>query len=566
MADLFSAQLLYIMPSGEFVRVSLPILIVIAVLLGIFVVFLLKLIQKRAIGRLEKKYQTLKERHFLLSHIYDLIPDLIFSKDLDGKYTSCNTAFEKFIGAKEETLVGHKDSDFFHDIDMANKFIDDDKKVISSRKKRIIEEEIVYPDGTRTTVETIKLPLYHNDQALGLVGISRDVAARKKAEDDALASSRAKSFFLAQMSHELRTPLNAIIGMSQTARNNLDNREKLAFALPEILSASRHLLNVINQILDMSMIEHGKLKLNPVYYRTKDAFAEVNTIILPICQQKGITYISNFDDCPNTSLYFDNTRLSQVVINLLGNSIKFTPSGGTVTFSFTIPEEYEDHVLGEFVVTDTGIGMTEEQILKVFSPFDQADDSIHSKYGGTGLGLAISQAIIRLMGGEIEVKSSPGKGSTFRFVVRMQKSGEQPAPVQEREKADIRLQGKRILLVDDVEINRIIVAEAFSGTGVLIDEAQDGEEALARFQGAGTGYYSVILMDVQMPRMDGYEATRRIRALDNPYAREIPIIAMTAHAYAEDEANAKAAGMTEHIAKPIDIEELRQTVSALCAD
>ena len=378
---------------------------------------------------------------------------------------------------------------------------------------------------------------------------------RKEAE----TASMAKSAFLANMSHEIRTPLNAVIGMALIARKSAENKNTLN-AIMEIETASKHLLGVLNNVLDMSKIESGKFELIKESFRLKTAMDEVKELIDPRCEEKNIHLEADFGGMKNYSIIGDKLRLKQIAINLLGNAVKFTPEKGTIVFKLSAQEESDDNIKIHFIISDSGIGMTEEQLQKLFHTFSQADSSIFNRFGGTGLGLSISQNLAQMMGGEITVKSEPGKGSAFEFTLNFPKSEESSESAGADGEALPDLSGKRILLVEDVEINRIIIKELLEDTHVKIDEAEDGEKAVTAFEEKPVDYFDLIFMDVQMPAMDGYEATRRIRAIETERAsapvqqNKIPIIAMTANAYREDIERALAAGMNGHLAKPIDID------------
>jgi CheY-like chemotaxis protein len=257
----------------------------------------------------------------------------------------------------------------------------------------------------------------------------------------------------------------------------------------------------------------------------------------------------------------DKLRINQVVINLLGNAVKFTGYGGAIDLSLTTLEETDDDVLYRFTVSDNGIGLSEEQIEKLFRPFEQTDGSVAVKYGGTGLGLSISQNLIKMMGGEIKVNSKPGEGSRFYFELRFPK-GQMPDERDVCPPEELDLEGKRILLAEDVEINRFIVREYLSSTGAQIDEAEDGHIAVDMYLKSPVGYYDLIFMDIQMPVLDGYETTAEIRKSKREDAAVIPIIAMTANAYKEDVEEALRAGMNGHIAKPIDMDELTRVLAS----
>jgi signal transduction histidine kinase/ActR/RegA family two-component response regulator len=375
----------------------------------------------------------------------------------------------------------------------------------------------------------------------------------------AKVASRAKGEFLARMSHEIRTPLNAVIGMTKIAEK-AKTWEKIKAAIGEIEIASGHLLGVLNDVLDMSKIESGKFTMASEGFYLRGAMREVANIISPRCGEKEIQFAANYDDIPNCGVVGDKLRLKQVLINLLGNAVKFTGGGGRIDFLASITEEDVSNVVCSFSVADNGIGMTADQLSKVFSAFEQADSSIAARFGGTGLGLAISQNLVGQMGGVIDVRSKPGEGSTFSFSISMQKTDLDMAADERSDTLLPELKGRRILLVEDIEINRVILAELMEETHVEIEEAEDGVQAVERFTESPDGYYDLIFMDVQMPNMDGYEATRRIRALDRPDAATTPIIAMTANAYREDIDRARDSGMNGHLAKPINIDEVMRII------
>ena len=373
-------------------------------------------------------------------------------------------------------------------------------------------------------------------------------------------ASQAKSDFLARMSHEIRTPLNAIIGMNEITKRSADNKEKVLYGTGEVSVASAHLLSIINDILDMSKIESGKFQLNIEAFYILPAMDEIYSIMYQRFRDKKIEFVGDFGNFHDACVSGDRLRLKQVLINLIGNAVKFTPKGGKVTFYVKPTVENDDSMTVDFKIIDTGIGMTKEQTAKLFTAFEQADNTIASRFGGTGLGLAISQNLVNLMGGNIIVSSKEGEGSTFAFSITFP-FGDIAKSIDIGEMSIPDLEGSRILVAEDVEINRIILKELLSDTKVTIDEAEDGQIAIDKYNNSPEYYYDLIFMDVQMPNKNGYEATVEIRALDREDAINVPIIAMTANAYREDIEKALEHGMTGHIAKPIDINLIMRTLA-----
>lgn len=385
--------------------------------------------------------------------------------------------------------------------------------------------------------------------------LGRDLARQTV---EAQVASKAKSSFLANMSHEIRTPLNAIIGMSIIAKNSITDQEKAISSMNQVIASSHHLLGIINDVLDMSKIESGKLELVFEPFSLRKAYEEVSGIISQRCSEKNIRFMSNLDDIDDRILVGDHLRVNQVLINLLGNAVKFTDESGKIMLFVEVLEESDDDILLKFSVCDNGIGMTEEQLQRLFVPFDQTDKSVAAKYGGTGLGLSISRNLIRMMNSDITVKSELNTGSTFCFELRFAK-GDVAIDKSSDIPDHIDFSGKRILLVEDISINRMIISEILSFTGVEIHEAVNGQKAIEVFASSPVGFFNLILMDIQMPVMDGYEATNNIRFLNREDA-DLPIIAMTANAFKEDIEDALSAGMNGHLSKPVDIGALLHTL------
>ena len=381
------------------------------------------------------------------------------------------------------------------------------------------------------------------------------------------SASRAKSIFLATMSHEFKTPLNAIIGMAGIARNSISNtetkdphREKAVNSINQIIASSHHLLSILNDVLDMSKIDSGKLELKAKPFSTLQAYNEFAGMIELNCQAKKIKFTTNTDEMEDITIIGDMQRLNQVLANLLGNAIKFTPEGGEISLSVHVLQESNTNIKYGFTVSDTGIGMTAEQMARLFKPFEQTDSDVSAKYGGIGLGLTISQNIVKMMGSQITVESEIGSGSKFYFDLIFDKCwGETTAQTEYRDSGK-GLSGRRILLADDIEINRMIVFEMLSAAGILLDEAENGRQAVDMFAASSSGYYDLVFMDLQMPVMNGYEAAEKIRLLDRPDSKAVPIIALTANTFKEDIDKALASGMNDHLPKPIDAKIVMDTL------
>ena len=372
-------------------------------------------------------------------------------------------------------------------------------------------------------------------------------------------ASAAKSEFLSRMSHDIRTPMNGIIGMTSIAAANVENRERVLDCLKKISISSRLLLNLVNEVLDMSQIESGKIDLVEEAFSIPELVRELTVIIRPSAQDKGHELRVLPLQVEHAEVVGDRNHLQQVFVNILGNSVKYTPPGGLLEVEVREKESME-HGLGcyDFVFRDNGIGMDEDFVARIFEPYSRAEDSRISSIEGTGLGMTIAQNIVRMMGGSIAVKSRLGEGSQFTVTLflRQQEESAAAGAGAPEEDAPVSLQGRRFLLAEDNEINREIACGILEDAGAEIDCVENGRQAVERFAAAAPGYYDLILMDIQMPVMNGHEAARAIRRLPCPHAGAVPIIAMSANAFAEDISASREAGMNDHITKPFDISRL----------
>ena len=377
-------------------------------------------------------------------------------------------------------------------------------------------------------------------------------------------ANSAKSEFLSRMSHDIRTPMNGIMGMTSIALSHINDRARVLDCLQKITVSSRHLLNLVNEVLDMSQIESGKMDLAEKPFLIPDMIGELAIILRSPIQEKGHQLRIYPPETEHPAVIGDPARLQQVFVNILGNSVKYTPPGGLLEVMVR-EKEAREHGYGcySFVFRDNGVGMDEEFVRRIFEPFSRAEDSRTGAIEGAGLGMTIAQNIVRIMGGDIAVKSRPGEGTQFTvtlFLKRQTGEGPDAASCGPAYRARS-FQGRRFLLVEDNEINREIACELLEEAGAAVEWAGNGQEALDLFRASAPGRYDLILMDIQMPVMNGCDAARAIRSLSRPDAAAVPILAMSANAFAEDIAASREAGMNEHITKPLDIPRLMDALS-----
>lgn len=376
----------------------------------------------------------------------------------------------------------------------------------------------------------------------------------EKVATEAQHANQAKTRFLFNMSHDIRTPMNAIIGYTQLLENNLDNKKQALDYILKLKSSSTILLSLINYILEMTQIESGKLDLKKEIGDLDDLVKNINVVVEPLIKEKKLHYSYHLE-IKHHHIICDKTKLREIVLNILSNAIKYTPEGGNIELLIQEISFENNKVKYHFIIIDNGIGMKEDFLPHIFEEFAREKTSTESKVPGVGLGLPIVKSLIDMMNGTIQVESKLNKGTKFTVELSFLTSL-QVENVNERNTSTLDFSGKHILLVEDNELNAEIGIELLNTFKVIIDLAKNGEECIKILEKMPEGYYDLILMDIQMPIMDGYEATKIIRSFNNKNA-QIPIIAMTANAFEEDRKHALQLGMNEHLAKPVDIEKLK---------
>jgi PAS domain S-box-containing protein len=532
--------------------------------------------------------EALRDSEQFVHSIVENIPDMIFVKDAkELRFVMLNKAAERLIGYSREKLLGKSDHDFFPKNE-ADFFHENDRSVLRNRVLVDIPEETIHTRamGIRT-LHTKKMPIPdQKGNALYLLGISEDITERKHAEEElekyrhhleelieartvelvvakeeADAANRAKSAFLANMSHELRTPLNAILGYAQILQRERRLSERQTLGLSTIREGGEHLLRLINDILDLSKIEAGKLELSPEPFNLPAFLENVASVIRMKAEQQSLLF--NYEAPPDLprAIRADERRLRQVLLNLLGNAVKFTDHG-EVSLRVEVLSPTGQHRPAfetqlRFEVRDTGIGMNQDQLKAIFRPFEQVGD-MQRRLSGTGLGLAISRQLVRSMGGDIQVASEAGRGSRFWFDLSAPAEARVAGLSEQQCVAGYQGPRKRVMIVDDTPANRMMLVDFLGELGFEVDQAASGEEALERAQAARP---NLVLMDLVMPGIDGLEAARRLHLIEG--MQDVPIIAVSASASNTDEKRCLAAGASAFISKPIRQELLLQEIGRL---
>lgn len=393
------------------------------------------------------------------------------------------------------------------------------------------------------------------------VSRKKQMEALKEAQD-ANAANIAKTTFLNHMSHDIRTPMNAIVGFTDIAMKRKPDKE-VENCLKKIRQSSEYLMTLINDVLDISRIESGKLEYKPIPVDLRDMINTVLSIARGYIENRDLNLYVSREELKTPYVMADELRIREVLLNIISNAIKFTKDGGTISFvAENCPGNDEHHVIVRYRISDTGIGMSEEFLDRIFDEFSQENDGARTSYKGTGLGMAIAKKYVDLMGGKIEVSSRQGVGSTFTVEIPLLIAEHVETEEKEKLKKDTDLHGLHVLLAEDNDLNAEIAVSLLEEQGMIVTRAADGKSALAQFCNTDPGTFDLILMDIMMPEMNGYETTKAIRNLpDRPDGKKIPIIAMTANAFAEDVQAALNAGMDDHVAKPVDMEIITSVIT-----
>ncbi len=512
----------------------------------------------------------LKIRVEQLNILINTIPALIFFKDLNLNYQMVNKSFVEFVNSAETEIIGKSVDEVIKSYDKKREYNALEKKVIKSGEKIYNIVETIIHDYQPTIISTNLAPVSNKEgDIIGLIGVSQDITKQKlyevdleKAKELAEQGMKAKSIFLANMSHEIRTPLNGIIGISQILmQTELTDEQNEYFTT--IISSGDSLISLINDILDFSKIEAGKIELDYSNFKIEDILSDVSNILDIKAEEKGLEFSYSIDEKIPDTLVGDFYRIKQIILNLANNAIKFTKNGN-VSIKVNLHKYLSQSVVLKVLVEDTGIGISEEKIPKLFQSFSQVDASTTKSYGGTGLGLAISKKLSEMMDGNIGVASKINEGSTFWFTIKAKLTG----TVTNNGKNDANgleefaiREGLVVLLAEDNVVNQKIATFNLNKLGYSVVIAENGKIAVEKFQ---QGNFDLILMDIQMPVMNGYDASRNIRKIEedregNDY---IPIIALTANAMKGDMEKCFSAGMDSYLSKPFKPDDLLLTLKS----
>ena len=491
-------------------------------------------------------------------HVFSRGEQRIFGALADGKYQEFLTQnLEKiaYPGDWEKIRYRLNISELLHTLARQNGNYECEMRILLQGEYRWVRMQFMKIDDRNRIPKTMAVIL--TDVQESHSRSDQMEAVLKDACRTAMEANKAKSVFLSSMSHDIRTPMNGIIGMTQIALQHLEEKDRVEDCLKKIDESSQHLMELINEVLDMSRIESGNKILHAEPVQLRELIKGVITVCQPEILEEHQELTVDIDELAGDCVMVDPVRLRQIFTNILSNAVKYTPAGGKIHVeAHRLSENGKDGNRYQFKIRDNGIGMSEEFQKRLFEPFTREDNSMTNARQGTGLGLSIAKSVVTMMGGIIDVDSIQGKGTTFTISLSLPAVDASVSEETEKEETTERQQrfdGHRILLAEDNEINREIACELLESRGLIVESVTNGEEAFERFRNSREGYYELILMDIQMPVMNGYDATRAIRNLGSDYAKDIPIIALTANIFEDDIMKAIDSGMNEHITKPMDM-------------
>lgn len=490
--------------------------------------------------------------------------DIIFIVDYSGKILYHNPSVKETLGHEPNSLTGKVFYEYIEPETLRD-FKKDLAISITQPYQESIEFRFLCSDGTYKYLEFNSINLKHKEGVEGLILDCRDITQRKKDAEELLRAQKAKEQFLANMSHEIRTPINGIAGMANllSESSNPEDQKKYINA---IRNSTENLKVIINDILDISIIESGKLKFEKIGFNVKYQLGAVVDTFIFQCKEKGIDINYSISENADKILLGDPVRLNQILINLISNAVKFTHIG-EININVDVDRVENGRYYIKFKVSDTGVGIQPEKIQRIFESFTQADESVTRRYGGTGLGLSIVKQLVELQNGTISVSSEESKGTTFEFIIPYEFGKEQdlvqPSESQQEPTPTHSFQGLRVLLVEDNDINRLYALNMLKKWQCEVDIAENGYIALEKLKGKD---FDLILMDVQMPIMDGYETTKSIRSNMKPPKKDIPIIALTANAIKGDNEKCLEVGMNDYLSKPFQSEDLFKMMTRFAQD
>lgn len=548
---------------------TITVFVVSGIVIALAVMLLLMVIQQNR-QKLKRKDYELLARDELFSKISTNVDDVFLMMDarnLHVEYVSPN--IEKLVGLSEQQVLGNiyeienlvRQDESIHILDQLSEIkpgeqCEWNREYIHQKTGKVLWFRVIV---FCTDIQGAKKYI------LDLSDRTKEKKINQTLEDavrNAENASRAKTIFLNNMSHDIRTPMNAIIGFTNIARK-YDPKPEVMACLEKIGKSSEHLLTLINDVLDISRIESGKIKFAPVPADITEVVNTVLSIMYGFLSNRSLSFFTNIEEPEATCVLADTVRIREVLVNILGNAVKFTEDGGSIHFETSYhPGADARHIMVRYRVSDTGIGMTEEFIEHIFDEFSQEENNARTHYKGTGLGMAITKRYVDLMGGTISVKSRKGEGSTFTVELPLELTDESNVQKQGYSNTNVDLTGVKVLLAEDNDLNAEIAMVQLEELGIRVTRAADGKEAVKTFAENPPGTFDLIFMDIMMPEMNGYEATETIRSMNNrPDCLSIPIIAMTANAFAEDVQASLDAGMNGHIAKPIVIDEVIKAIA-----